>query len=140
MAPRSDSISGVPVLVERTGVDGSHDVEEAGRVTFVDRVSLDWCQLDAVERLGNDVVHQQSLHDRDDLTDSSGRKVTVSERREAARCGVVIERVVIHGQMFPQLPGLTTTSPGRKQVPVPERERTTHVCRDIEHGRAALAT
>ena len=101
MALRTDSIGSGPILVERTGVDGSHDVEEAGPVTFVDRVSLDGCQLDAVERLGNDVLHQQSLHDLHDLTDSAGREVTVPKRRKAARWGVEVERPLIHTPMFP---------------------------------------
>jgi hypothetical protein len=35
----------------------------------VDRFGLFRCEFDAVERLGDDVIHQQPLHDFDDLAD-----------------------------------------------------------------------
>ena len=89
------------MFVERTGVDGPRDVEEAGPVTFVDCGSLDGCQLDAVERLGSEIVHQQSLHDLDDLTDGAGREVIAPDRREAARRSVEIEHPLIHMPMLP---------------------------------------
>jgi len=43
----------------------------------VDRFGLDGREFDAVERLGNDVVYQQPLHDIDDLADVPGREVAI---------------------------------------------------------------
>ena len=82
-------------------VDGSRrpgHCKEAGGVAFVDRVRLFRRQLDAVERLGDEVVDQQSLHDVHDLADVAGREVAVGEDGEAARCGVEVERLLIHAQ------------------------------------------
>ena len=90
MASRTDPIGRPPALVERTGVNGSRHVEETGRVSFVDRISLHGRQFNAVERRGNHVVHQQSLCDLDDVTDGAAREVTVSKCREPARCSVEI--------------------------------------------------
>ncbi len=105
MAACSDTAGWGPRLRERTGVHGPRDGEEAGRVAFVDRFGLFRRELDAVERLGDDVVHQQPLHDLHDRADVTRREVAVVEAGEAARFGVEVERLAIHTPILPSQPG-----------------------------------
>ena len=85
MAACPDPVGRRPRLVERTIVHGAHDLQQAGRVALVDRFGLVRRELDAVERLGHHVVHQETLHDSDDLAYVVGREVTVFEGGEASR-------------------------------------------------------
>ena len=69
MAASALAVGGGPRLVDRPVVHGSCNREQSACVTFVDRVRLRRRQLDSVEPMRNDVVHQQPLHRVDDLVD-----------------------------------------------------------------------
>jgi hypothetical protein len=62
-------------------VHGAHDLEEASRPALVDRAGLKRRELDAVARLGHDVVHEQFLHNLHDLANIVGREVTCRRGR-----------------------------------------------------------
>jgi hypothetical protein len=67
-----DPTRGRATFVERSRVDRLRESKEARRVSLVDRVGLLRRKLGTVERLRDDVVDQQSLHDFHDVADVAG--------------------------------------------------------------------
>jgi len=68
-AAGADSAGCRSLLVERPVVDGPCDREQPRGIAFMDRFGLHRREMRAVERLREQVVHQQSLHRCDDVAD-----------------------------------------------------------------------
>lgn len=99
MAAGTDPVCGRSWFAQGPRIHASRYLEKGGGIPQVDRVRLRRREFDAVERLRDEVVDEQTLDDVDDRRDAAQSFVAI-QLGEATRDGIEFERRQTHSEML----------------------------------------